>query len=58
VGLPHDGENSDESHAVFIVYKCEAVLPLEIKSYPSEWPWQPGWRTKRSIDWASKSWKF
>ena len=31
MGLSHNDENPDESHAIFLVYGYEAVLPLEIQ---------------------------
>jgi len=31
MGLPHNGENPDKSRAIFLVYGCEVVLPLEIE---------------------------
>ena len=31
LGLSHNDENPDESHTIFFVYGCEAILPLEIQ---------------------------
>ena len=31
MGLSHNSENPDKSHAVFLDVRCEFVLPLEIQ---------------------------